>query len=31
VRTRRVVPADVEARLRALDGAKMGSEARTYG
>ena len=31
LRTRRVVPADIEARLRALDGAKMRSEARRYG
>ena len=29
--TRRPVPPDVEARLRALDGQKMRSEARTYG
>jgi GT2 family glycosyltransferase len=31
VRTRRVVPPAVEARLRALDAAKMGSDTRTYG
>lgn len=31
LRTRRVVPEDVEAGLRALDGHKMGSRTRTYG
>jgi GT2 family glycosyltransferase len=31
VRTRRVVPGDVEAGLRVLDREKMGSDARTYG
>ena len=31
LRTRRVAPAEVEARLRALDDAKMRSEARRYG
>jgi GT2 family glycosyltransferase len=31
IRTRRVVPPEVEKRLRALDGSKMRSEARRYG